>query len=121
MIQAASSGRFPVTKIVNTSLKGLKIMKQPTRFLCTLLTLCLVLVSLPMTALAANSSLPFTDVKKTDWYYDAVQYAYNNNLMNGTSATTFSPKGATTRGMIVTILYRLEGEPAAKATAPSAT
>lgn len=116
MIQAVSSGRFLVTKIVNTSLKGLKIMKQPTRFLCTLLTLCLALVSLPMTALAANSSMPFTDVKKTDWYYDTVQYAYDNNLMNGTSATAFSPEGATTRGMIVTILYRLEGEPAAKAT-----
>lgn len=40
---------------------------------------------------------------------DAAEYVYKNGLMNGTSATTFSPDGTTTRGMIVAILYRLEG------------
>ena len=54
----------------------------------------------------------FTDVLTTDWFADAVQYAVDNGMMNGTSETTFHPNGTTTRGMIVTILYRLEKEPA---------
>ena len=53
----------------------------------------------------------FIDVKSTDWFAGAVQYAVDAGLMNGTSSTTFSPKGATTRGMIVTILYRQAGSP----------
>lgn len=56
--------------------------------------------------------LPFADVYKTDWYYDAVQYVYENELMNGTGLDTFSPQDNTTRGMIVTILYRQSGSPA---------
>ena len=59
----------------------------------------------------SGSALPFTDVPENAWYYDAVVYAYENGLMSGTSATTFSPNAQTTRGMIVTILYRLEGNP----------
>lgn len=59
--------------------------------------------------------LPFTDVTTSDWFYDAVAYVYDNGLMTGTSATTFSPNATTTRGMIVTILHRLEGSPAADA------
>ena len=55
---------------------------------------------------------PFTDVKKSAWYYKAVAYAYTNNLMNGTSATTFAPEGTMTRSMVVTVLYRLAGSPA---------
>ena len=46
------------------------------------------------------------------WYYDAVQYVYSAGLMSGTGSYVFSPDGATTRGMIVTIFYRLEGSPA---------
>ena len=57
----------------------------------------------------------FTDVKSGDWYYDAVKYAFENGLMNGTSATTFSPNTAATRAMLVTVLYRYEGEPAVTA------
>lgn len=57
---------------------------------------------------------PFTDVKQSDWFYSAVLYAYDNGLMNGTGISSFTPHGATTRGMIVTILHRLEGEPAAE-------
>ena len=56
--------------------------------------------------------LPFVDVLESDWFYGDVLYVYANGLMNGTSATTFSPYAATTRGQIVTILYRLEGSPA---------
>ena len=55
---------------------------------------------------------PFTDVGKDDWFYDAVEYVYRNGMMQGTSNTLFSPAMTTTRGMIVTILYRLENEPA---------
>lgn len=53
----------------------------------------------------------FADVAADAWYADAVQYVYENSMMSGTSETTFSPDLTTTRGMIVTILYRLEGSP----------
>lgn len=53
----------------------------------------------------------FADVAVDAWYADAVQYVYENGMMSGTSETTFSPDVTTTRGMIVTILYRLEGSP----------
>lgn len=56
----------------------------------------------------------FYDVPETAWYYDAVQYVYENNLMNGTSGTRFSPDDYTSRAMLVTILYRMAGEPDAE-------
>jgi predicted phosphodiesterase len=55
---------------------------------------------------------PFVDVAKDAWYKDAVDYVYNAGLMSGTGATTFAPNVTTTRGMIVTILYRMENTPA---------
>lgn len=58
-------------------------------------------------------SMPFTDVKKDSWYENDVRYALKNGLMAGTSDTTFSPQSTTTRGMAVTVLYRLAGNPAA--------
>ena len=58
------------------------------------------------------SSLPFTDVDVDDWFYEAVEYVYDNGMMNGTTSTKFGPNAQLTRGMIVTILYRLENEPA---------
>lgn len=87
-------------------------MKQR-RFLSVLLALCLVLGMLPGTVFAAGGRLPFTDVKTADWYYDAVQYVYEKGMMTGTGAATFSPNSTTSRGMIVTILHRLEGTPSA--------
>ncbi len=54
---------------------------------------------------------PFDDVSEDDWYYDSVYYVYAYGLMNGTAEATFNPDGATTRGMLVTILYRMEGSP----------
>ncbi len=54
---------------------------------------------------------PFVDVPDNAWYYDAVKYVNENGLMAGTSCNTFSPDATTTRGMLVTILYRLEGSP----------
>ena len=55
----------------------------------------------------------FQDVRSGDWYYDAVAYVAQRGLMSGTGANTFSPDASTTRGMIVTILYSLEGKPSA--------
>ncbi len=55
---------------------------------------------------------PFDDVGWADWFHDNVVYVYENGLMNGTGAAVFEPGGTVTRGMIVTILHRLEGEPA---------
>ena len=60
-----------------------------------------------------DGTLPFADVASGDWYYAAVQYAYDNGLMAGTSTAAFSPDLAVTRGMMVTILYSLEGTPEA--------
>lgn len=60
----------------------------------------------------APVALPFTDVKSSNWFYDAVKYAYAQGLMTGTSATTFAPNGTMNRAMIVTVLYRLEKSPA---------
>lgn len=57
----------------------------------------------------------FADVGDKDWYYDAVQYVFGNNMMFGTAVDQFSPDMSITRGMAVTILYRLEGEPAVTA------
>ena len=55
--------------------------------------------------------LPFNDVPEGYWAYDAVQYVYGEGLMAGTSGSTFSPESTTTRGQIVTILWRLSGSP----------
>lgn len=82
------------------------------RWIALLLALTMLLGVLPVSALA-GSALPFTDVKGSDWFYDGVKYVYENGLMSGTGTATFSPNTATTRGMIVTILHRMEGEPAA--------
>lgn len=56
-----------------------------------------------------NLSTPFTDVNESDWYYEAVGFAYAKGLFNGTSATTFSPQVTMTRGMFVTVLGRFAG------------
>lgn len=58
------------------------------------------------------AELPFTDVVPGAWYEDCVRYVYENGLMEGVADTLFDPDGTTTRAQIVTILYRLEGEPA---------
>ena len=55
---------------------------------------------------------PFTDAGSGDWYYEDVLYVYNQGLMEGTGADTFSPDAAVTRGQVVTILWRMAGSPA---------
>lgn len=58
-----------------------------------------------------TGALPFNDVNAGDWFYDYVEYVYNNGIMDGVDNGVFSPNTETTRGMVVTILYRLAGEP----------
>ena len=68
----------------------------------------------------SGSGLPFADVPSGSWYYDDIAYVYDAGLMTGLTATAFGPNLSTTRGMIVTILWRMENEPAAKHGCPFA-
>ena len=87
------------------------------RILSLLLVFAMVFSLIPSTALAvadtqgasAEQANPFADVKETDWFYDAVQYARVNGFFSGTSKTTFEPNGTMTRGMFVTVLGRMAG------------
>ncbi len=93
------------------------------RLVSLFLCLCMLITMFPAAAYAAQGDSlstiaqttyektenPFTDVKKTDWYYSAVQYAREKGFFSGTSATTFEPKGTMTRGMFVTVLGHLAG------------
>ena len=74
----------------------------------TALILCL---GLSAAALAAVEDTGFADVDADAWYAEAVTYCRDNGLMAGTSETTFSPDTTMTRGMLVTVLYRLAGSP----------
>ena len=64
------------------------------------------------------SDLPYRDVRANDWFYDAVKFVSDEKLMTGTGANTFAPNLTTTRGMIVSILYRLEGGPQINGSSP---
>ena len=64
-----------------------------------------------VTVTFAEAPLPFPDVAEGDWFYDAVRYAYETGLMDGVGDNLFAPNSQTTRAQLVTILYRLEGEP----------
>ncbi len=79
--------------------------KRLAAVILTLAMLCGVL----MTGAAASDDLPFTDVKKGSWYYDAVSYAYFRNIMTGVSDREFDPNGGMNRAMFVTVLGRLCG------------
>lgn len=70
--------------------------------------LCLSII-LVIPTKAADTS--FSDVVADAWYADAVEYVQGNNLMRGTTATTFEPDKTTSRAMLVTILYRNAGSP----------
>ena len=67
--------------------------------------------------MTAVTGFPFADVPTNAWYFGDAYYAYNNALFAGTSASTFSPNITMTRGMLVTVLLRMEGSP--KAAAPT--
>ncbi len=88
------------------------------RLAAGLLSIIMLITMLPMEALAVNSggkenqssqTMPFQDVKSSDWYAEAVEYVYSHNIFSGTSATTFTPNGTMTRGMFVTVLGRMAG------------
>ncbi len=71
-------------------------------------------VTITVTFKQADGKLPwnpFADVTNDSWFHDAVKYVYENNLMNGAETYAFEPDTATTRGMIVTVLFRMEGGP----------
>ena len=88
-------------------------MRQAKRFLSGLLVLCLLTGLVPVAAMAAEENLPFTDVTAKSWFYEAAKYVHENDLMGSTGGDRFSPGEITTRGMLVTVLHRMEGEPAA--------
>ena len=78
-------------------------------------------ISIPILKIAEFDALPsteFKDVAQDSWYYDDVKFVAENGLMKGTGDGMFSPDQTTTRGMIVTILYRMEGQPAVSGKCP---
>lgn len=68
--------------------------------------------------MAALPFLPFTDVSAGDWFLDAVQFVYEEQLMNGVTETRFDPQSGVTRAMLATVLHRLEGKPESAGGAP---
>ena len=82
-------------------------LKRMAAFL-TALILCL---GLPVTAFAAETDTGFSDVDAGDWYAEAAVYCRDNGLMNGTTATTFSPNATMTRAQLCAVLYRMAGSP----------
>ncbi len=88
------------------------------RILSAILAAVMVLGMIIMPATAAEGKMPFTDVKSGKWYYEAVEYVWKNDLMNGMTDTTFEPNTAMNRGMLVTVLWRVEGSPEPTGTTP---
>ena len=64
-----------------------------------------------LNALPEREPLPFTDVPEDAWYYEELYYVYAHGIMKGTTQTTFSPDGTSTRAQVVTVLYRMAGSP----------
>ncbi|MCQ2456839.1 MAG: S-layer homology domain-containing protein, partial [Clostridia bacterium] len=79
------------------------------RLISALLCAVLVCAFIPTAVLGADTGLPFTDVKKTAWFYEQVKYVYDNGIMNGTSSDKFGPNGSMSRAMFVTTLGRISG------------
>ena len=74
-----------------------------------------VIPSSPPAAYTVSGDIPaFSDVPDGAWYAEAVRYCVKNGLMDGTSSDLFSPGGPTTRGVLVTALYRQAGSPAVR-------
>ncbi|MGM9553980.1 MAG: DUF4127 family protein [Faecousia sp.] len=83
-------------------------MRSKMRILAAVLC-CLLLLQMIPVGSAVEPRL-FSDVSESDWYYESVSEAVERGLMNGTSQTTFSPEETTTRAMLLTILYRMDGK-----------
>ena len=88
-----------VTKNITLYAKWTEIEKEPDK------------PTQPVEPTAPEWKNPFTDVKENDWFFESVKYVNQNGLMSGTTNTTFAPNEPLTRGMLVTVLYRAEGEP----------
>ena len=73
--------------------------------MCSLFLALVLLLSLAVPAAAAGT-MPFTDVKESDWFYSYVKTMYDNELVSGTTPTTFSPNDRCNRAQIVTFIYR---------------
>ena len=77
----------------------------------TLILLLVVLTVFAPYSIAYADELPFLDVSENTWYYEAVCWAYENNVVSGKTDTEFAPKDPCTRAQLVTILYGLAGRP----------
>lgn len=86
------------------------------KLLSLVLAFVMVMGMFPATVSATNEAGRFADVRDSDWYADAVRYVSDNGLMVGVDENHFAPGGLTTRGMVVTVLHRMEGEPSAEGT-----
>lgn len=99
-------------KVVDKDGKDVAVTEKDGKYVFTMPASAVTVTGSFKAETPAPAALPFTDVKSGDWFYPAVQYAYAQGLMTGTSATTFAPNGTMNRAMIVTVLYRLEKSPA---------
>ncbi|MBQ3901238.1 MAG: S-layer homology domain-containing protein, partial [Clostridia bacterium] len=88
------------------------------RILSLILTVMMLLGLIALPTSAATGEMPFKDVKSGKWYYEAVKYVWENDLMNGVSEDKFAPNDPMNRAMLVTVLWRVEKSPAPKGTTP---
>ena len=95
-----------VTKNITLYAKWTEIEKEPDK------------PTQPVEPTAPEWKNPFTDVKENDWFFESVKYVNQNGLMSGMTNTTFAPNEPLTRGMLVCVLYRAEGEPAVNKSIP---
>lgn len=99
-------------KVVDKDGKDVAVTEKDGKYVFTMPASAVTVTGSFKAETPAPVAMPFTDVKSSNWFYDAVKYAYAQGLMTGTSATTFAPNGTMNRAMIVTVLYRLEKSPA---------
>lgn len=95
--------------------RKVKPMKKTKKLLTLLLAVVMLLTAAPA-AFAAVNDTGFSDVSADAWYADAVQYVRDHDVMNGTTATTFSPDETVTRGMLAAVIYGIAGRPAVTGT-----
>ena len=95
-------------------MRGNNILKRLSVILAVILVLSSVSIATPANA---AEELPFNDIQSGKWYYDAVKYVYQNNLMTGLNDKEFGPTDNVTRAMVVNILWRMSDSPAPESTA----
>ena len=76
------------------------------RFISMLLTVLMLVSAFPL-GISADSKLPFKDVKEGHWFYNAVKYVYEQELLSGTGDGLFAPNSDMSRSMLVTVLWRM--------------